>query len=643
MSDINNQSTSTSVSVQNGITYVDQMITLRIFKIIEGLMNNLNLKSVILLIGLLGAESFKKIIKSFIEDHLFKKLKDINIFSIYYKIINLFKKQQKCITTKPVNEMSLKYSPKTVFWEGLDKISEENIISYNIVSSKIEQISKIEYTLYQTVNNFQIKTKEFKCSFINDIILKYRCTGNTKKIENCNNLEIVFDKTKTLFENLPFPDFVEDIKKYALYKTDTSRFGFNNIITPLKQIYKIKDYNDKICQELACILLAGRDNISIFRLDKKYNIFGVDLDEYSCIDTRGSTYSWGTISDSYKVKQWVDNQINKENINNQYSLCLKSDNLKLNLLDSWTKFVNDLQKDINQNTKMDNIKIYDIKINITEETENLLNPEYSENENENEKNNKIEKYLKKIKINKEIKETLINEIYKDFSTLYLKKQDAFFLNNTLERFKNKKDIYKNLGLPYKFGALLYGKPGTGKSSCINAISSYLKKDIYYLDLTTVKTNDDLKLLFNYINKEKSENGIIVIEDIDAMTNVVHDRNFLDLGSDTGELTLECLLNLLQGTLTHDGSTFLITTNHIEKLDPAFYRDGRFDIKMELTPCDHHQMNTIYNKFFGRNIQQELIEKLPEIKITPATFIQELLPYILKPDTNDSEILKKLIN
>lgn len=61
-----------------------------------------------------------------------------------------------------------------------------------------------------------------------------------------------------------------------------------------------------------------------------------------------------------------------------------------------------------------------------------------------------------------------------------------------------------------------------------------------------------------------------------------------------------------------------------------------------TPCDHYQINTIYNKFFERNIPQNLLKKIPELKITPATFIQKLLPYIFKSNINDIDILQDLI-
>lgn len=640
----------TSVSLQNGgnnsFAYIDQMISLRIFKTIEGLMKDLNVKSILFLIGLLGADSLKKLVKSCIETSL-NKLQDTNFRFLLFKIMNIFKSKQKMIVEKKVNKLNLKYNPKNIFWQGLDKLmkTDKEMIKFNVVSNKIEQVSKIEYSLHQTINNFMIQNLDWNCSFIDNIQLKYKCVGNEKKIDKGSVDKFVFDKSKTLFENLPFKDFIEDYKKHKMYP-NARYFNTTQFLSIINSNYKkYNNNNDLVRQELAGILFAGRPYLSSFTINKKVTLFGLNFPSTS--DMRGNSggYNWEGVRDADKVKEWVDNQINStenENENdNSFNLCITSDNLQLNLIECWTNFVDSFQKDLS-NSDTSTIKVYDIKMLITESTITIQNPEYNEdvNNKENEKENKIPKFLKKIKINKEINETLINEIYKDFSTLYLKEQDSFFLNSTLDRFKNKKDIYKNLGLPYKFGALLYGKPGTGKSSCINAISSYLKKDIYYLDLTTVKTNDDLKLLFNHINKEKNENGIIVIEDIDAMTSVVHKRNTID--QPNGELTLECLLNLLQGTLTHDGTTFLITTNHIEKLDPAFYRDGRFDIKIELTPCDYFQMNTIYSKFFERNIPQNLLHQIPELEITPATFIQKLLPYILTPHLDDNDILKDLI-
>ena len=104
---------------------------------------------------------------------------------------------------------------------------------------------------------------------------------------------------------------------------------------------------------------------------------------------------------------------------------------------------------------------------------------------------------------------------------------------------------------------MYGEPGTGKSSTIQAIATYLEKDIYYVSLSNVETNEELLMIFDYVNSETVGNAIIVFEDIDAMTHVVHKRNNIDSENkgmtisetSTNKLTLEYFLNILQCSST----------------------------------------------------------------------------------------------
>ncbi len=41
----------------------------------------------------------------------------------------------------------------------------------------------------------------------------------------------------------------------------------------------------------------------------------------------------------------------------------------------------------------------------------------------------------------------------------------------------------------------------------------------------------------------------------------------------------------------------MTTNHIEKLDPALVRPGRVDVKMEIGPPCPEQKKTIFKRFY----------------------------------------------
>ncbi|ORY37001.1 P-loop containing nucleoside triphosphate hydrolase protein [Rhizoclosmatium globosum] len=90
----------------------------------------------------------------------------------------------------------------------------------------------------------------------------------------------------------------------------------------------------------------------------------------------------------------------------------------------------------------------------------------------------------------------------------------------LETFTQDREFYKRMGLPYRRGYLFSGKPGTGKTSLINAISLHVhNRDLYYIDLQEIKSDNELQSAFSSVPK----NAIIVFEDIDAQSGEVHSR------------------------------------------------------------------------------------------------------------------------
>ncbi|KAJ3071949.1 hypothetical protein HDU98_004552 [Podochytrium sp. JEL0797] len=97
-------------------------------------------------------------------------------------------------------------------------------------------------------------------------------------------------------------------------------------------------------------------------------------------------------------------------------------------------------------------------------------------------------------------------------------QETLLLKD-LETFANDKAFYKRMGLPYRRGYLFSGKPGTGKTSLINAISATYNRDLYYINLQDIKSDNELQSAFASVSK----NSIIVFEDIDAQSAEVHTR------------------------------------------------------------------------------------------------------------------------
>lgn len=277
---------------------------------------------------------------------------------------------------------------------------------------------------------------------------------------------------------------------------------------------------------------------------------------------------------------------------------------------------------------------------------------------------KPERMLKRIEFDYNLECKAINKIYKKLETLYIREMDKMVLTNMLDKFKNKRTLYMDLGIPYKLGMLFHGLPGTGKTSAIKAVASYLGKNIFFVHLKHIKTNKDLKTVFEHIN-DKCNGGIIVLEDIDAATDVVYRRTATSTIPSTGavvtgsdqdnmeapksftdcledvddQLTLSYLLNLLDGTLCNDGTIFAITTNHIEKLDPALYRKGRVDVTIEFKLCDHFQIQEIFQTILGRPLNRQILDRIPEDKYPPCEVIFHVYQYLLNSLVSDEMIMR----
>ena len=50
-----------------------------------------------------------------------------------------------------------------------------------------------------------------------------------------------------------------------------------------------------------------------------------------------------------------------------------------------------------------------------------------------------------------------------------------------------------------------------------------------------------------------------------------------------------LLNALDGVASQEGRIFILTTNHIDRLDDALIRPGRCDVKVKVRKASNSQM------------------------------------------------------
>lgn len=167
----------------------------------------------------------------------------------------------------------------------------------------------------------------------------------------------------------------------------------------------------------------------------------------------------------------------------------------------------------------------------------------------------------------------------------------------VEYFLNHKNEYIERGIPYKKGYLLFGPPGTGKTSIIAYMARKFEMDIYTLNSTTITS-------FQSSAVDIKSGSIILIEDID-MTVAGDARDLTD--DDKKEKTpkqnttikdaMRGFLNALDGITKFEGNVIIATTNKKDVLDPALLRPGRIDKLIEITPFTNIEQIEHINNFY----------------------------------------------
>ncbi|XWS67880.1 hypothetical protein CRYUN_Cryun04dG0042600 [Craigia yunnanensis] len=224
-----------------------------------------------------------------------------------------------------------------------------------------------------------------------------------------------------------------------------------------------------------------------------------------------------------------------------------------------------------------------------------------------------------------------------FQTLAMDSEMKKNIMEDLKRFVERKEYYKRIGKAWKRGYLLFGPPGTGKSSLIAAMANYLNFDIYDLELTDVKGNSELrKLLITTGNK-----SILVVEDIDCslelQDRLAQARAAVSQGSHRHnqlpqyQLTLSGLLNFIDGLWSSCGDERIIvfTTNHKDRLDPALLRPGRMDVHIHMSYCTPCAFKTLASNYLGipdHPLFLEIEELLEITKVTPAEVGEKLMKH-----------------
>lgn len=167
--------------------------------------------------------------------------------------------------------------------------------------------------------------------------------------------------------------------------------------------------------------------------------------------------------------------------------------------------------------------------------------------------------------------------------------------------------YAKHGIPHRRGYLFHGPPGTGKTSFSLVLAGMFGLEIHVLSLLDPGlTESKLQHLFLGMPNR----CIVLLEDVDSAgftrkkesstgaTSTTVSRG----GRDDREpeiISLSCLLNVIDGVVSHEGRILIMTTNYPERIDPRLVRAGRVDMKILFDFATHEQIADLFVKIFDK--------------------------------------------
>ena len=225
--------------------------------------------------------------------------------------------------------------------------------------------------------------------------------------------------------------------------------------------------------------------------------------------------------------------------------------------------------------------------------------------------------------------TVYSQYWRDWNAIrkIYKVKDVILPNNQFDHLKNyvsefleNRDWYEDTNVKWNLGVLLYGISGSGKSTTIQALATHFNLDVYVINLNEINDNDFMRAV-----SAIPECSILILEDIDAAFN--------DRKAEDTKVTFSGLLNVLDGVATPEGRITIMTTNHIDKLDPALIRPGRCDIKIEYVHASYEQIIDLVGKFGYDEIKARELTSIWAIESLTMAEVQNRLIQLHQENKN----------
>jgi SpoVK/Ycf46/Vps4 family AAA+-type ATPase len=190
----------------------------------------------------------------------------------------------------------------------------------------------------------------------------------------------------------------------------------------------------------------------------------------------------------------------------------------------------------------------------------------------------------------------------DWNQVVLDPAITRLVRDDFETFLQREAWFKRHRLPFRRGYLFYGPPGNGKTSALRVMASHPAISAHSLDFSDEDLrNQSLTAVFEEASYDAP--SLVIFEDLDRLYGKT------DTGDNRTKITLQHLLNCLDGLAEYEGVIVVATANDPTALDPAILRrPGRFDRVVPFRPPAASLRQEYLSRLSARSLDEETLAR-----------------------------------
>lgn len=186
------------------------------------------------------------------------------------------------------------------------------------------------------------------------------------------------------------------------------------------------------------------------------------------------------------------------------------------------------------------------------------------------------------------------------------------IDDAIDLFKAQRQYNNAHDIPHKLTFMLYGEPGTGKSTIGEYIAFRFNTSLFCANAASIKAHRELDLAECIESARENilddEVPVVMFDDLDTIWNGLNKRKKREANTEASPINnlmdyespiLGKLLTALQSPVEINDCVAIFTTNHLEKIDPAIYRPGRITVLLEIGRMSPSSVIQYYQLQYGQ--------------------------------------------